>query len=369
MTSHMRIVFTTLLLAFSASQTVHAQTPQIRDVTGNWIGDAPRVLKARLLPMIATTGMRIVGVKARFARHQWPGLDRAHSVDATLDQASGEWHANPVAGAAPKGDSLFVQWEVSYRRLAINEPQRIRLALSPLAERTIGCAQADTDLDLLLLRTMALRLQVRNPETVMPLRGYPVPTHLMVNLRNMGFTMAKKEIAIGANTVRFGPPDLAMYAPRPRRAVNETQRQYRAALRDEFPDRPYRLAGWAYAQTQRDVRRRPSLRCVPSKHWFVHEAGFHLGNGGFLPTPPAPERVRGETRVVVMADTANAVALGRSPGRPVWHPRIWDLHFWIDPTPGCDVATCPALIQIESPRPIEGLPTPTSTFFRSETFE
>lgn len=366
-----RLIVALAALLFSAlSQTaVFAQTPQIRDVTSNWIDEEPRVLKARMLPMLAGAGVRIVRVDATFARHHWPGRERAHRVAAVFDQASREWRANPVAGAARRGDSLFVQWEVFYRRLAINEPQRTRVAVSPLSERTIGCAQADTDLDLLLLQTMAQGLLVRNPETVLPLRGYTVPTHLMVSLRNMGFTMAKTEVATGANTIRFGPPDLAMYAPRPMARVNETRRAYTQKLRDEFPDSPYRLAGWAYAETQRDVRRRPSLRCVPSKHWFVHEAGFHLSNGGFLPTPPGGETVRGETRVVVMADTANAVALGITPSRPVWHPRIWDLHIWLDRGPGCRDLSCPTVIQIESPSPIDGLPTPRNTFFRSETFE
>jgi len=217
---------------------------------------------------------------------------------------------------------------------------------------------------------MAQGLRVRNPETALPRLGYPVPTHFMVSLRNMGFTMAKTEVATGANTVRFGPPDLAMYAPRRQRAVNETRAEYFRRVTDILPDRPYRLAGWAYAQTQRDVRRRPSLRCIPSKHWFVHEAGFHSDDGGFLPTPPRPERVRGETRVVVMEDSVTAAALGTSPARPVWLPRIWDLHFWLDPRPECSAPlSCPVLIQIESPSPIVGLATPRSTFFRSQTFE
>jgi hypothetical protein len=369
MTQRFILGFWAFLFGMALQTAAFAQTPQIRDATGNWTNDEPRVLKARFLPMSVNTGVRIVRVDAKFARHHWPGRERAHRVTAVFDQASGEWRANPVAGAAPRGDSLFIQWEVFYRRLAINQPQQTGIAVSPLSERTIGCTEADTARDLLLLRTMAQGLLVRNPEVVLPLRGYTVPTHLMVSLRNMGFTMAKTEVASGANTVRFGPPDLAMYAPRPRARVNETRLQYLRRMMDTVPDPPYRLAGWAYAQTQRDVRRRPSLRCVPSKPWCVHEAGFHLANGGFLPTPPARETVRGESRVVVMADAANAVALGLAPGRPVWHPRIWDLHIWINRRPGCRDLNCPTLIQIESPNPIVGLPTPTSTFFRSETFE
>lgn len=302
MIKRLTLALVALLLGALLQTAAFAQTPQIRDVTGSCIDDEPRVLKARMLPMLAPTGVRIIRVYATFARDHWPGRDQAHRVTAVFDQASREWRANPVAGAARRGDSLFVQWEVFYRRLAINQPQQT-------------------------------------------------------------------EVATGANTVGFGPPDLAIYAPRPMARVNETRREYTRQLRDGFPDGPYRLAGWAYAQTQRDVRRRPSLRCVPAKHWFVHEAGFHLNNGGFLPTPPVRETVRGETRVVVMADTANAVALGITPSGPVWHPRIWDLHMWIGRGPECRNLSCPTVIQIASPSFIDGLPTPGNTFFQSQTFE
>ena len=370
MIKRMTLALAALLLGALLQTAAFAQTPQIRDVTGNWIDDEPRVLKARMLPMLAATGVRIIRVDATFARHHWPGRDQAHRVTAVFDQASREWRANPVAGAARRGDSLFVQWEVFYRRLAINQPQQTEVAVSPLSESTIGCAQADTDLDLLLLQSTTQGLRVRNPETALPRLGYTAPTHFMVSLRNMGFTMAKTEVAVGASKVRFGPPDLAMYAPRNQRAVNETRAEYFRRLTDILPDRPYRLVGWAYAQTQRDVRRRPSLRCIPSKHWFVHEAGFHRADGSFLPTPPRPERVRGETRVVVMQDTLTAAALGTSLARPAWHPRIWDLHLWLDPRPECSAPlSCPVLIQIESPSPIVGLRTPRRTFFRSQTFE
>ena len=115
----------------------------------------------------------------------------------------------------------------------------------PLSERTRGCVQTDIDQNLLLPRTMAQGLLVQNPEVVLPLRGYAVGAHLMVRLRNMGFTMAKGEVATGANTMRFGAPDLPMYALQPLKRVDETCRQYRRQLTDPFPDGPYRLAGWS----------------------------------------------------------------------------------------------------------------------------
>lgn len=105
-----RLIVALAALLFSAlSQTaVFAQTPQIRDVTSNWIDEEPRVLKVRMLPMLAGSGVTIVRVDVTFARHHWPGRERAHRVAAVFDQASREWRANPVAGAARRGDSLFV---------------------------------------------------------------------------------------------------------------------------------------------------------------------------------------------------------------------------------------------------------------------
>lgn len=362
-------VFAAFLISISFASAAFAQSPQLRDATGEWIGGEERVLKARLLPALAPFGFRIDKVEAFFARHSWPGRDRAHRVESVRDVASGRWHANPVGGTMPRGDSLFVQWKMTYRVLQIGGPPETRTAFSPLSERTIGCRQADINADLAVLQALVQSLRTPNPHIDLPLRGFAVPTHLMVSLNGIGFTMAKNEVATGANTVRFGLPDLVVYAPRNRRG-NETALQYRIALRDGVPDPPYRLIGWAYAQTQRDVTRRPSLGCVPSKHWFIHEAGFHLANGGFQPTPPTTvERIRGSNRVVVMGDSRIATNAGISPARPVWHPRIWDLHMWTDPRPGCGFASCPPLIRITSPVAVLGLPTPRSTFFVSQTFE
>ena len=108
MIKSMTLALAALLLGALLQTAAFAQTPQIRDVTGNWIDDEPRVLKARMLPMLAATGVRIIRVDATFARHHWPGRDQAHRVTAVFDQASREWRANPVAGAARRGDSLFV---------------------------------------------------------------------------------------------------------------------------------------------------------------------------------------------------------------------------------------------------------------------
>ena len=78
MIKRMTLALAALLLGALLQTAAFAQTPQIRDVTGNWIDDEPRVLKARMLPMLAATGVRIIRVDATFARHHWPGRDQAH---------------------------------------------------------------------------------------------------------------------------------------------------------------------------------------------------------------------------------------------------------------------------------------------------
>jgi hypothetical protein len=82
----------------------------------------------------------------------------------------------------------------------------------------------------------------------------------------------------------------------------------------EGEDGPYRLAGWGYFVPYSPGSSPPNfLRCVDAGEWIVHEAGWHLKNGSMHLTPGATEE----------------------PPRPdleagihMWHPQIWDIHFW-----------------------------------------
>jgi hypothetical protein len=56
----------------------------------------------------------------------------------------------------------------------------------------------------------------------------------------------------------------------------------------------------------------PEKPCIASNEWFIHEAGWHLMNGGMLLTP-------GATAPPPPPDAAGYF----------WHPRIWDLHVWL----------------------------------------
>lgn len=78
------------------------------------------------------------------------------------------------------------------------------------------------------------------------------------------------------------------------------------------PDDPYRLAGWAYIAPYTPGSRPPNRRCISAEEWVVHEAGWHLKDGGMRLTEGATTE----------------------PSRPpnlaihMWHPRVWDLHVW-----------------------------------------
>ena len=377
MIKRMTLALAALLLGASMHTAAFAQTPQIRGVSGNWTGDDPRLLKvAPAADGGVLLGSVLIRVDATFARHLWPGRRPSPSRRRCIRSSKRRMARQSLSLGLHGGGRQLVCPVGGFLSSACDQPAAANSAclFRRSAKVRLAARRRIRTVTSLLLRAMAAGVcgfgQSRG--SLLPRRGYHCAAnsfhgepekHGLHNGENRGRRLVRAQ-------VRFGPPDLAMYAPRNQRAVNETRAEYFRRLTDILPDRPYRLAGWAYAQTQRDVRRRPSLRCIPSKHWFVHEAGFHRADGSFLPTPPRPERVRGETRVVVMQDTLTAAALGTSLARPAWHPRIWDLHLWLDPRPECSAPlSCPVLIQIESPSPIVGLRTPRRTFFRSQTFE
>jgi hypothetical protein len=78
-------------------------------------------------------------------------------------------------------------------------------------------------------------------------------------------------------------------------------------------DGPYRLAGWGYAARYQPGSQPPTRRCIAADEWFVHEAGWHLRDGGMQLTPGAvqePPRPQPDDQIYF------------------WHPRVWDIHVW-----------------------------------------
>ena len=101
-------------------------------------------------------------------------------------------------------------------------------------------------------------------------------------------------------------PQLLQYAPSPTSASSDW-------LDFDGEDGPYRLIGWAYLAPF-DPAGPPKRHCIEPSEWFIHDAGWHLKDGGMLATPDAAvEPPRPELSV----------------GIYMWHPKQWDLHLWI----------------------------------------
>lgn len=108
---------------------------------------------------------------------------------------------------------------------------------------------------------------------------------------------------------------------------------------------PYRLVGWAYFAPWTPESSPPALfECIGADEWFLHEAGWHLRDGGMhlgepaTSEPPAPPDVPAPVHF--------------------WHPRVWDIHFWRGEEGVPDVT-------FDNPRARPGgLPLPEGSFFR-----
>lgn len=107
MIKRMTLALAALLFGASMHMEAFAQTSQIRDMTGNWTGDDPRLIKPRLLPKVASTGFSFDRVDATFARHLWPGGDLAHRVAAVFDRAISEWRTTLSLGQHGGGELVY----------------------------------------------------------------------------------------------------------------------------------------------------------------------------------------------------------------------------------------------------------------------
>ena len=144
----------------------------------------------------------------------------------------------------------------------------------------------------------------------------------------------------------IGLPKLAFYAPRPLlpgeppTTITEPNR----------PDPPYTLIGGGHVRSHASATRRPSLGCIPSSEWFVHEAGYHLQTGQMLLRPP-PEARPGARATTEMVPPVNGFAGPPPANTLLWHPRFWDLHIWNAPQGSNALPT----LSILAPMPVPGM--------------
>ena len=132
-----------------------------------------------------------------------------------------------------------------------------------------------------------------------PLAGWRL-THGHVVMAHSG------AVPVGNLAAKEPLPQLLQYAP-------SSASNPRDWLDFDGEDGPYRLIGWAYLSPFVSTGP-PDRPCIAAAEWFVHDAGWHLLDGGMLATPDAAaEPPRPESSVGIF----------------MWHGKQWDLHLWI----------------------------------------
>lgn len=343
-----------VIMRFSALALIAALSacgPNVEDVSSPWTAsDTVRLLEATVEDK---DGAPPQFVDLYYARHRFPGTALAHKVAAQpVAGQSGRWRVDVPGGHTMlTADHLFYLWRATWPDGAV----RSSASTAAPHEFVIGCTAADTAATLAQIATVAAGFSdnaTGNP-------AYSVFSHFVpASLAGQGIPVGGVGSAPNLVAPLINAPGILQFAPRGQLA-GESDEDYVAALSDATLDLPTTLAGLGYGIVQNDVRRRPTMGCIPSSEWFVHEAGFHLANGDMTAySGAANETVRGETLVN---------GLLPPPGEPVpaggtWHPRIWDLHVWVND--GAPV------LRIDSPVPIAGLQLDEDRlFFYSETFE
>jgi hypothetical protein len=174
-------------------------------------------------------------------------------------------------------------------------------------ERETGCTPEQRREALRALQAEVLRLAPRAVDSLEravqpggPLAGWRL-SHGLVVIDGGG------AVPVDNLAAKDPLPPLLLYEPSPTSSPDDW-------LDFDGPDGPYRLVGWGEIAPYRPGSGPPHLPCIAKSEWLVHEAGWHLMDGGMLLTPKAT--------------AAPAHPEHQSSGY-FWHPRAWDLHFWI----------------------------------------
>lgn len=342
--------------------------PVIIDTSAPWRVGRMQVLTARV---DTSSAWEIVDVYVRHTRHFWPGPAEAHESRAQRSGPVGTTAFLAVpdeALGAPTADHMFYQWFVDYRLKAGGS--EILTARSERQDFVINCSQAETDLTLRVLQDLA-RPVLTTPDPVrdLQLKEYFAVSHLFSSLSGNGVTFSHSSVATKPNTISvthlrsampegilnlltagetnvIGLPKLAFYAPRPLLPGEPITR----ITEPNRPDPPYTLIGGGHVRSHTSATRRPSLGCIPSSEWFVHEAGYHLQTGQMLLRPP-PEARPGARATTEMIPPVNGFAGPLPANMLLWHPRFWDLHIWYAPAGSNALPT----LSILSPTPVPGV--------------
>ncbi len=341
------------------------EKPTISDTSQRWMSGDARVLT---VDVDVPQGYQLVAVYARYARHHWPGAADAHDVTAVAI-GGGRWRATPpLAQTAVQADHLFYEWFVDYRLPTGTEIATVRTGRRDFV---IGCSDASIEASINTLGVFLRAFEDIENGLGMAGAGYLAVPHANTSLAQVGLTFVRAGSIFAGNDVEMGQPGLLFVAPRAQRS-DETDAEYQALVEDPNGDTtPYRVIGGAWGKVMDSATRRPSMGCIPSSDWFLHEAGYHLANGVMALRPPA-ETVRGQ--VVVDSLSPDPAIEGPTPDNVLmWHPRIWDLHVWLPQDGNGPPVVSPfAPFDVPGARACQDTPDPECTaavFFFSEMFE
>ncbi|WP_128548792.1 hypothetical protein [Larkinella soli] len=266
-----------------------------------WIGpiNATKILYAELkdVPVTAETKVTVM-----ISRHRpWDGLQEVRTFE--VQRQSGDPQDSttrtysfipPFPGDFRDTQLVFFQWFVDIQQSADNW---LLLTNSPRQSFRIGGFTSEQTNEALLAIQESILQRFDGPSD--PLMIPAVPTHLDRCLRGMGVAYVRPQVS---GPIALMEPQLLFYLKR--------------------NDGTFRLVGWGYGQDHHGLDSHPAVSPIPWEAWFIHEAGWHPANGGFLVTPPPADE-----------DVPRGRAEMEEPPLPVgfngvWHPRIWDLHIF-----------------------------------------
>ena len=313
-----------------------SRAASIQDQTTPWHGSG--VLRQFEAKVSIGDQYSIERVSLRQTRHYWPGRNEAHLFVADEIDDQTFRVVPPLVATWIRADHVFYEWQLEYSDNETGEKKTIRSTGSHPHDFVLDCTAQQTAATLAQIVNVASGFS-NNPQEN---PGYPVPSHILpgVSLADQGMPYATPGAVSELTTVSIGSPSLLQFEP------GTIQR---------FEDA--RLAALAYGTLYSSPTRRPSLGCIPSSEWFVHEAGWHRYEDGGMTLYSVTEPRKGVATVSI-APPLNQFEPG------IWHTRLWDLHVWLPET----TLDAPVLA-IESPTPIAGIPTSPGVFFYPETFE
>ena len=318
--------------------------PTIADKTVPWNGDDfERKFVAEVSP---GSGHEITSIYLKQTRHFWPGKQLAHQFIATrIDDTNSYIVEPPLNEFWSKTDHVFYEWYIEYTSDLTGEAGSAKSSHDRPHNYVVECTKDqinDTLADIVDISEGFNDNPLFNP-------GYPGPSHIKpeISFRNQGMPYATPRAVAELGQPVVETPTLLQFYPGSGPA-NHPNRFFGA-----------KLAGMVYGTLYTSLFGaqvpRPKMGCIPSSAWFVHEAGWHTLDGG-LTVFPVVESFPGQNTGPLLPPNLNTVG--------VWHPRIWDLHVWLPKG-----SNGKAVLAIESPYPIPGVPLPTNAFFYPETFE